>query len=62
MDNNIHVCNRCHFRGTMGNFDPSMGLYSDIKCPDCGSTDIDINFEYSKRMSEAMRKHEEGKE
>jgi hypothetical protein len=34
-------CNQCKYEGGPDTFDPSMSLYHDLKCPKCGTTNVD---------------------
>jgi predicted nucleic-acid-binding Zn-ribbon protein len=36
-------CKRCHYSDTPDFFDASESLYHDLKCPKCGTTDIDTS-------------------
>jgi len=56
MSEKIHGCRRCYYEGTVETFDPSFGLYSDIKCPKCGSTNIEMNDDFSKQITDEMRR------
>lgn len=38
------TCNRCGFSGKTDDFEPCLSAQHDLKCPDCGSTDIDWNY------------------
>jgi phage FluMu protein Com len=43
-------CNRCNFEGTPNEFEASFSVYHDVKCPKCGTTNIDTsdirNYDY----------------
>lgn len=47
-------CKGCGFSGTGDQFEPCLTAYHDLKCPDCGTTNIDtsaINAEWKKNGS-----------
>lgn len=38
------VCEQCGFTASPEEFDPSTSAYHDLKCPQCGTTNIDWNY------------------
>ena len=53
--NNEVKCKRCGYSGDISSYHPTISVYSDIRCPECGSTNNEHNSEYLRRLSEAMR-------
>lgn len=49
------LCESCKFFGEISEYNPSMSLYSDIRCSKCGSTNNQHNSDYHKRLDEAMK-------
>jgi len=49
------VCKACGYTGNIETYAPSMGIYSDIRCPKCGSTSNDHNSNYLKELNDAMK-------
>lgn len=52
------VCNSCGFKDTIDKYHLSMSVYSDIRCPECGSTNNEHNTEYQTRLFKAMNSPE----
>lgn len=50
------TCNRCGYTDIVENYHPTASVYTDIRCPKCGSTDNKHNEKYLKRLYEAMEK------
>jgi len=36
-------CNHCGFTGTPESFPPALSVYHDMKCPKCGTTNLDTS-------------------
>lgn len=53
--NNIIHCDTCGYEGEISTYTPSMSIYSDIRCPECESTNNKHNSEYMDKLNEAMR-------
>ena len=38
------TCEQCGFTASPDEFEPSLSAYHDLKCPRCGTTDIDWEY------------------
>lgn len=38
------ICRGCGFSGHPDNFDACLSVYHDLKCPECGTTDIKYSY------------------
>lgn len=47
-------CLSCGYEGEIGTYWPTVSIYSDIRCPQCGSTSNAHNREYSKQLHAKM--------
>lgn len=54
--NKLVTCNSCSYQGDIFTFLPTASVYSDIRCPKCGSTSNSHNEEYQKKLFENMNK------
>lgn len=48
------ICRTCGYTGAIETFEPSMSVYSDCRCPKCGSTNNEHNSNYLRDISAAM--------
>lgn len=64
MDNNkskIVVCQACGYSGALDTYKASLSVYSDCRCPKCGSTNNQHNREYFDMIQAAFAKKDEKK-
>jgi len=40
-ETSVAVCNRCGFSAPPEEFEPCLSPYHDLRCPECGTTDVD---------------------
>lgn len=40
-DTSIATCNQCGFSASPEEFDACLSPYHDLRCPECGTTDVD---------------------
>lgn len=46
MEENLKAtCNKCGFSGNPDDFDACLSTHHDLRCPKCGTTNIDWNYE-----------------
>lgn len=50
------LCERCLHSYKLKDFIPSLGVYNDINCPNCGSTKNTHNREFSRRIQDGLKK------
>lgn len=55
----ICECLACGHKSDIENWPASMSVYSDIRCPECGSTNNKHNSVYTDRLLDRMRKVDE---
>ena len=60
-ETNVVVCGSCGYAGMIDTYHPSFGMYSDCRCPKCGSTDNEHNAKYSRMIQESFKKHFDSK-
>lgn len=51
----IVKCKSCGFEDSIGKFEPTASVYSDICCPNCKSTNNDHNAEYLRKLQDTMK-------
>jgi predicted Zn-ribbon and HTH transcriptional regulator len=56
--NKIVKCESCGYEGTISTFDPSISVYSDIRCPKCNSTNNKHNKEYLDNLQKRWKETE----
>jgi len=49
-------CDTCGYEGGVDTYKPTISIYSDIRCPECGSTNNRHNSEYLKDLQAAFKK------
>lgn len=49
-------CESCNYEGDIETFPPAMGVYQDIRCPQCNSTNNKHNSIYQERLLKNMRR------
>lgn len=49
------VCRSCGYSGAIDTYLPSASMYSDCRCPKCGSTNNDHNSGYATELCKALR-------
>jgi predicted Zn-ribbon and HTH transcriptional regulator len=52
---NLEVCRECGYKGAIETFPPAVSVYSDVRCPECGSTNNQHNSDYLKDLMEKMK-------
>ena len=55
------LCKSCGYKGPVESFDVSFSVYSDIRCPDCNSTNNKHNADYLQRLQDNWNKTVDGK-
>lgn len=53
------ICEECCFTASPDEFDASISAYHDLKCPMCGTTNIDWDYGGYKHNNLDMSKYEE---
>jgi len=54
-DDSQVTCISCGYTGSKDTYIVSLSLYSDIRCPKCGSTDNEHNDDYRERLNTTMK-------
>ena len=54
MEENIVLCKSCGYRDSVDAYYPTVSIYSDVRCPKCGSTDNEHNEHYQDNLLKAM--------
>ncbi len=40
-EESVATCNQCGFSASPEEFEPCLSPYHDLRCPECGTTDVD---------------------
>ena len=54
MEENIILCESCGYKGSVDTYHPTASVYSDVRCPKCGSTNNEHNESYQDNLLKAM--------
>jgi len=49
-------CDQCQYNGPISTYKPTFSAYTDIRCPECGSTNNEHNGEYLNRLMKKRQK------
>lgn len=53
------LCNACGYSAPINTYEPTMSIYTDCRCPSCGSTDNEHNAAYAENLQKAWKKSQE---
>jgi len=48
-------CAGCGYRGDISTFEPTASVFTDVRCPYCGSTNNEHNAEYLRRLQASFK-------
>lgn len=55
------LCRACGYSGAIDTYEPSLAVYSDCRCPKCGSTNNQHNSAYMEQIQQAFRRADKAK-
>lgn len=55
-EHDVVVCKACGYDGSISTYQPTASVYTDIRCPRCGSTSNEHNSRYTSELLAAIRR------